>query len=737
MYIWGGNMIKTRRLLYPLLFSLIGLITLFMITGLQVKADDSKVSISVQDAVLTADTNAYVVDQTTKSKISNNTSIMDSQAQSYVDTDSVNPGDKLEFNYMFVFNSGEATANMQATIALPKNVTFSTGTIGKIVYTSSDGKKTTTTDISDSAVDSDNNLTTSIDDLGTGKDYASARIVLNATAGDAGQTVEKSQISYEADNYDNVDNTPEFDIKDPANSIVAATDSSSLQTYDGDTFNLTGTMDYKNDDGIAFKNENMYIYTNIDGVDQLPVQDTASSDKNFSLIMQPLAIGNHTITVQIVQKNYNSTGETIVSNILTYNVEVSANSLIITKDKSFDGDGYTVNDDDPVNIKGTYKHADGSEAHGTTSGLTLDYQITSRADTDDPNVQDSQSATYNDNGTFNFAVDPVVYKMMGGRSPLIEQAFTYDQYIAKHGYKGLEVGKNIVTVTLKDQNGHVSDPTQFVINVPDVQLNLSLGANDIGSYNPNASLGGTYNIPISLSYSDTNYQFSEESVAALNTLNNVEARSNFAAGDDLVNRLNGDQSIAMENSGKSYYGFSSPDNLVISDKAYPASIYYVDTYGRKSNTVDYNVTFRSKYVEIKTEDNYKFKSFKNADSEAPMRDGDWNVKVESYKSSWTLRASATPFYQYFTDGRKPVELGGHLFYNTPYDDGQSASLPMENQQVVIDKYTANLNSDHVITTDVASKWDNNTGILLSVRGPSNSYAGTYTSTISWEATDSI
>ncbi|WP_162253518.1 hypothetical protein [Companilactobacillus tucceti] len=740
-------MIKIRRLIYPLIFSLLGLLTLIIVSGQQVNAADSQVSLSVQDAVLTADTNAYVVDQTTKSKISNSNTVMDSQAQSYVDTKSVNPSDNLEFNYMFVFKSGEATANMQATISLPKNVTFNkSGSVGKIIYTSDDGSKTTTTDIDSSAVDSDGNLTTKIDDIGTARDYVTARIVLNAVAGSAGKTVKSSHIDYEADNYDNADDTPEFDIKDAPNSIIAATDNDSVQTYADDTFNLTGTMDYKNDDGVVFKNENMYIYTTIDGEGQLPVQDTASSDKNFSLIMKPLAVGTHTITVQIVQNNYNNTEQTIVSNILTYNVTVAANSLIITKDKAFDGDGYTVNDDNPVDIKGTYKHADGSDAHGTTKGLTVNYQITSKADTDKPNVQDAKSATYDDDGTFDFQVDPVVYKMMGTRSPLSEQTFTYEQYTDKYGFNGLEVGKNIITVTLKDEKGHESNPTQFVINVPNVELNISVVSKDIESYNPSSLLGGNYKLPVNISYSDKNYQFSGTTITSFNTLNATQDRIMRMLDDDLVTSMYDNQDVPMQDTlVGSHYGFSNPDNPVISDKAYPAFIYYYDAYGRKSNVEDYNVTFRSRYVDIKTDDNYKFKSFRNYGRKDIQRDGDWGVKVESYKSNWTLKASATTFYQHFGDGRPPVKLAGYMTYVTPTSYG-TLTTPMENQQVVLDKYEGSTTSDSVVTTDIASKWTDDTGILLATAGQGLgsstnssgfSYTGTYQSTISWEATDSI
>lgn len=740
-------MIKIRRLIYPLIFSLLSLLTLIIVSSQQVNAADSQVSLSVQDAVLTADTNAYVVDQTTKSKISNSNTVMDSQAQSYVDTKSVNPSDNLEFNYMFVFKSGEATANMQATISLPKNVTFNkSGSVGKIIYTSDDGSKTTTTDIDSSAVDSDGNLTTKIDDIGTARDYVTARIVLNAVAGSAGQTVKSSHIDYEADNYDNADDTPEFDIKDAPNSIIAATDNNSVQTYADDTFNLTGTMDYKNDDGVVFKNENMYIYTTIDGEGQLPVQDTASSDKNFSLIMKPLAVGTHTITVQIVQKNYKDTGQTIVSNILTYNVTVAANSLIITKDKVFDGDGYTVNDDNPVDIKGTYKHADGSNAHGTTKGLTVNYQITSKADTDTPNVQDAKSATYDDDGTFDFQVDPVVYGMGHGNS--FDQAMNYDDYIEKYGSNGLEVGKNIITVTLEDDKGHKSDSTQFVVNVPDIKLNLSLiSSNVLGAKRSQSNGSGSYSLGANIFYSDSGYKIDSTNIFGFNELNNIANRVKPTAFSSGIGNMDSKYNITLNNITPPYepfYGFDD-NNPVKPDTPYPGGIYVYDAYGRKSNVADYNVTFRSHYVDIKTDDNYKFKSFRNYSGKSIQRDGDWGVKVESYKSKWTLKASATPFYQHFSDGRPPVKLAGYMTYVIPTSYG-TLTTPMENRQVVLDEYEGSTTSDSVVTTDIASKWTDDTGILLATAGEGLgsgtnisgfSYTGTYQSTISWEATDSI
>ncbi|MFD1417454.1 hypothetical protein [Companilactobacillus keshanensis] len=733
------------KFIYSLMFSLVGLVFFLLSSGSQVKAADSEMSVSVQDAVLKADTNAYVVDQTTKSKISTNKDVLDSQAASYVDTTSVNPGDSLEFNYLMNFVSGEATANMTATIELPDNVTFATGTIGKVVYLSTDGKTTTSVDIPDTDLDN-KTLTVPIDDIGTGKDYASARIVLSAKAGDSGKTVDQSHIDYEADNFDDVADTPSFDIKDASNSIVATADNTSVNAYDGDTFNLTGTMDYKKDDGVTFKNENMYIYTTIDGVAQLPFQDTASADKQFKLIMNALAIGDHKITVQVIQPNYNGGGETIVSNVLNYDVNISANSLIITKDKSFDG-GYTVNNNNPVDIKGTYEHADGSPAHGTKKGLTIMAQVTSKADTDKPNVQDeyqvyapgATGTKYNDDGTFNFSVDPVVYKM-GNGGPVSDQSLTYDQYIAKHGFQGLEVGKNIVTVTLKDAQGHESDPTQFVINVPDIKFNLSIGSQNIFSFNSPNLLGGQYSIPVSLSYSKSDYQFSLNGVFSQNTLNNKESRTVISGVNDLVTEYNGSTDVPMYDFvPKSYYGFSNPDDPVIPDQPYPGLLRYYDAYGRESNTVDYNVTFRSHYVDIKTDDNYKFKSYKNYDNQHNIdRDGKWGVKVESYRSSWTLRASATPFYQTFSDGRAAVKLNGYMVYIKPTDGGTTDSTSMENQQVTLASYEGSLTNGNIITTDIASQWTEDTGIKLVPYGSGvGSYLGTYKSTIAWEATDSV
>ncbi|WP_125711903.1 hypothetical protein [Companilactobacillus kedongensis] len=709
-------------------------------------ATSSDVSVSVETPVLEAKTNAYVVDQTLKSKISTDNTIMDSQAQSYVDTDTVNPGDDLEFNYLMLFDNGDAISNMRATIKLPDNVTFATGTLGQVVYLSSDGTKSTSVDISSDDINTDSNsLTLPVDDIGTGKDYASARIVLSAKAGSAGKTVAASHVDYEADNYDDAADTPKFTIKDSANSIVAATNNSSVQAFEGENFNLIGTMDYKNNDGVVFKNENMYIYYTIDGVAQLPVQDTASSDKNFSLIMRPLALGSHTITVQVVQPNYNDTGETIVSNILTYDVNVTANSLIITKDKSFAGDGYTVNDNDPVDIKGTYEHANGDPAHGTKNSLSITAQITSKADTDDPNVQDEYNVDapgiagtkYDDDGTFSFQVVPVVYKM-GNHGFLIDQSLSYEDYIKKYGYVGLEVGKNIVTVKLTDAKGHESDETQFVINVPDVQPELSLDTTDIYSNNPNTGLGADYDIPMNVSYVGKKYQFSMSTIFTMNTLNDVSMRNAVYTSDELQTEESVISGIMMVNSltKKSLYGFSA-DDPVIADKPYPASYYYRDAYGRKSNTVDYTITFRSKYISIKTDDSYKFKNFKNFELTGGnnKRDGDWGVAVESFKSSWTLTAKATPFYQY-PDGKDPIKLNSQMVFVNP-DDSNSSTESMENNPVVVDKYTGSSASDKVITTDVASKWADDSGILLTRPGGLASYVGTYTSTITWEAADSV
>ncbi|WP_125711907.1 hypothetical protein [Companilactobacillus kedongensis] len=91
--------------LISLIFPITSLMMLFILAT-DTKADQSEVSVGVLEPVLTAKTNACVVDQTLKAKISNNNAVMDLQAQSYVDTDSVNLDDE---GILFAENSNYTT----------------------------------------------------------------------------------------------------------------------------------------------------------------------------------------------------------------------------------------------------------------------------------------------------------------------------------------------------------------------------------------------------------------------------------------------------------------------------------------------------------------------------------------------------------------------------------------------------------------------------------------------------
>ncbi|WP_125711905.1 hypothetical protein [Companilactobacillus kedongensis] len=722
------------KFIYSLMLSIVGIVFFVLASGSQVKAADSEMSVSVQDAVLKADTNAYVVDQTTKSKISSNNTVLDDQAASYVNAESVNPGDSLEFNYLMNFVSGEATANMTATIKLPDNVTFATGTIGKVVYLSSDGKKTTSVDIPDTDLDK-KTLTVPIDDIGTGKDYASARIVLSAKAGAAGKTVDQSHIDYEADNYDDVADTPSFDIKDASNSIVATADNSSVGTYELDDFNLTGTMDYKKDDGVVFENKNMYIYATIDGKEQVIANDTQSADKTFNLLMKGLPIGDHKITVQVVQPDYKSTGETIVSNILTYDVNVATNSLIITKDKAFDGDGYKVNDNNPVDLKGTYKHADGSPAHGTSRGLSISYQITSRADTDTPNVQDAISGTDNDNGNIDIPLNPLFYNKTSAGT-ILDQALSFDDYIAKYGYKGLEVGKNVVTITLTDSKGHESDPTKFVINVPDFTPEFTVDTEDVKSDSAsNNTIGTSYNVPTTVKYPD-GYKFSTGNIFGFNKLNGIEKPA--FSSPPLDNVSEGDQIFSVY--------IDSDDNYGNIDKDVPlaGALHFKDVYGRTAKDADYNVVFRSHYVDINVGTNLKFKNMKESmlveNDTFIQRDGDWNISVNSYNSPWLLRVNATPFYKQVDNGSSNIKLNANMSYLQPSEDNSPGRFPIigSESNTEIDQMGPGLvEKDQKMTRNVSEGWNDTDGILLRPSYSFIGYAGTYTSTMTWETVDSL
>lgn len=108
------------------------------------------------------------------------------------------------------------------------------------------------------------------------------------------------------------------------------------------------------------------------------------------------------------------------------------------------------------------------------------------------------------------------------------------------------------------------------------------------------------------------------------------------------------------------------------------------------------------------------------------RSNDWSVDVEDSRnvgSEWYLFAEATPL----TKGDDTWD-GGLVYVNKNHEE-----KPLTNSKVNIDSGVKN--EEGLQSTDVDKEWTANTGVLL--RKNSYEEAGTYTSTITWTAQDSL
>lgn len=263
--------------------------------------------------------NAYIVDKSTNSKISDSTDIMDDEALKLDDTEKAHPGDDLKFNYLLQYESGkQQSKDVTAMIEMPDGVTVSSdNNIGKIYYDGIDnstGNPTTkSVDISKDSYDSTTKkINVAIEDMGkTGDDdiyWKTARIELDTTANDIpdGQTqltVPVGHASIEGTNYVTDIETPQFDIVKPADTLVLNKVSGDGSYNLNDAINLKGTMEYGSKKTLD-PAEITLIYQIDNESEQHAVEtgQAASEKVNFNIPLSGLSEGEHTVTVKAVSK---------------------------------------------------------------------------------------------------------------------------------------------------------------------------------------------------------------------------------------------------------------------------------------------------------------------------------------------------------------------------------------------------------------------------------------------------
>jgi len=686
-------------------------------------------------AVVQAEISAYAIDETTKSRIDNNASntpnIVEEDDKGLSITSKVHPNDDLTFKYLLQYQDGQQSLkDANATINLPSNVTFGStddsNVIGKVIYTSVDGSKTTEEPISKSDIDENNVLHHKLLPLNNdgGSDLTYAKIELYATANIIPSDVSTlsvpvSHVNYTAANFIADDETDKFTIVEPSDTLTIATDQSKFDSKVDESVNFAGTMSFESKKDI--NNNDMDIYYTVNGKKYRTGIDTGSPNGQYSIPITTseangFKVGDNKVVVQVVDTKYKTSSggiETIASNKLEYTVNVTDVSLIITPDEQT----RTVTDNGKQTISGTIKLSDNSEL-GTFDNKRTGYGLTDGNKT----IQTWEEVIDgNENFEFEYTNDEhteIRYKL------LINP-------IGMHSgkTKGLTVGENSLDFTFgigsKDSN-----PVKFYegdviykINVPDIDITLDNSGNE----DVTALSGQDFFLPAKLNYKDNpNYQYDLSSMDRVVTLDVVkrtirlESKSNWLSGEtELIGKTN-----LFDFSGFDY----KKDN-------FEASYYVTDPYLRESNTLHYNVERIKNYTKLTTADSYQFEAHNAAPDikELVGRKGDWGISVYSYNSPWVLTASSSNMVRSTEDGGEAIVLDGDVVFVDPKDESniKNMNIGSDGDPAVIDEQTASSTT----TKNVSGAWSDENGVLLDLNGAL--VGGSYSGTINWNLTNSI
>lgn len=517
----------------------------------------------------------------------------------------------------------------------------------------------------------------------------------NFTAAYSGLAIgEHKNEVYLSDSGRRVSNTLTYDVtvSDNKNLKLSSTQTA-LNGFTDTNFNLSGSVSY--DDSSQFSGSDITMHYVID--DGRELKETMTGTTNVTaytieheIAAGTLAVGQHKIKVF-------ATDGVRTSNSLTFTIAVTDKQLILTPDD----DDITVQNNDPVTIGGTYKYSD--DTNVTEKNVKVTYQITNQGETPQAEVSKTIAA----DGSISLTFDPIA-KDKPATTDL-------DDYLSTH-LTGLKEGENKITVTVDDLAGHVSNQTIYTINVPDEHPMISTIQNDM-------TLTSTDTIKFlsRLTYSDVDYVLAKGEAQPVFTVTD-------AAGTTKTFRMDlGSAAPETETTPIAINPEPTGADLGISTTGgpYKVQLYYTDPYGRKTNTITYNVTVLTSYTKLDVEPGYRFKNinYGQAFDGLVQRDGKWKINVSSFKSGWNLYGKqAGQLYQ----NDKSLMTADMMFF-----DDNRPGKSMRTSDVLIDSQEY---SDSEETTDVTKDWDNDDGILLKV----NDYdkAGTYSTTVEWTLVDS-
>ena len=500
-----------------------------------------------------------------------------------------------------------------------------------------------------------------------------------------------------------------INVKDFANLILKA-DKLDFSIYKQDSAVLESTIKYDNDG--TFETMPLKLYWNVDGTDldvqKIPATGKTDPIQNLSVEMkgEDLGVGDHTI------KLYASDG-TRNSNTVTYHVTVTDKTLIAKAEN----DSRTVNNNDYVNLTGSYAYSDDSEITNS-SGAKVTYTIRTEDGVQDP------VSYYSKDGKIDLTLRPILMSTQPDNA-LINLSYSNAEKILNDSKSpGLRVGRNEITVTVNDTN-YESNTLTYVVNVPDITPKAS-SKNPIFKFRNSMVLDAD----ITFTYDDPDYEFnpsrsffyykgtSQTDSEWKHTINGSLPKENAVTPQDLSIKL-------IVQIGSTPNLPSEPDN----SKLHKFDIMAIDPYGRKSNIQSYEATLTTKELSLKVKD-YKFASinqgFVSNEKGYVPRDGSWDIDVTSYKSPWYLYAQQTADFTKKNSDGSTTTMPALMVY-----ENNNKSYGLGNMQLIASDPDSMAKEE---VTNIGDSWNNDKGIVLAVNGMTS--AGTYTGGITWTLVDS-
>lgn len=517
---------------------------------------------------------------------------------------------------------------------------------------------------------------------------------------------------YAVDSMNRVSNTQTYtiNVKDYKDLILASTNDDPMTAKITDSIQLNSQAHYSNGDLIT-KLSTLTGYVKIDDGDFKQTNFSGGSVLSdittlyLNLAAGKLSVGQHTVQLYI-------NDGTRDSNTVTYHINVINKNLILTANS--DDTNQTVYDNSDVKLRGAFNYEDNSDFINKTTKIK--YQITTADGTKQAEVTKEVDPQSTNKADFSIDLEPIGKKLLTGSSTQ-----TVDDYLKTA--TGLKVGRNEVTVTAYDGDDATSNTVTYVINVPDITPTISsdkLSQTVITQMNLNFPLEFTYP-----DVSDHKYELQTQDLAIF---------ANAKDSSDAPTMTVLDQPKSSEGKVETPYTLKAQSqwvkNLIVGDN--DVSVYLMDPYLRKTNTLDFKLDVLPKGTQIEV-GNYRFETIdpKEKISDYVKRDGNWNVKIDSYHDKWNLRAQASNMLHQDLTGQYTESSNLEL---VDFNKNNNTATSLTQNPVVASGDTSDA-ATPVSYKLFGSDSDDNDGIMLKTNGIPLS--GEYMSIIQWLISDSV